>query len=199
MFFFRCPADAVIRQILADQEKLPLSYPEVGLTREGKAPAGYVVDHNRIALGQGEAVFTLACQALRSWHMFHLSWVRLYWPTAPLETGTVVGVGAAHFGFWSLNPCRIVYVLDEQGASPRYGFGYGTLPGHGERGEERFVIEWDRRYDAVTYDIFAFSKPNHILAQLGYPIVRQLQQCFARESKTAMLSAVRRNQTHVPF
>ena len=33
-------------------------------------------------------------------------------------------------------PCRVVYVIDEPDIR---GFAYGTLPGHPESGEERFV------------------------------------------------------------
>ena len=63
------------------------------------------------------------------------------WPDAPITEGTVVGVLGRHFGVWSLNACRIVYVIEEQ-ASPlrRYGFAFGTLPAHVERGEERFTV-----------------------------------------------------------
>ncbi len=52
----------------------------------------------------------------------------------------------------------------------RFGFAYGTLPGHVESGEERFLVEWDRGDDAVWYDILAFSRPNHVLTRLGYPV-----------------------------
>ena len=47
-------------------------------------------------------------------------------------------------GLWWLNACRIVYVVDESGPISKFGFAYGTLPGHVESGEERFLIEWDR-------------------------------------------------------
>lgn len=57
---------------------------------------------------------------------------------APLEVGTTVGALARHYGFWSLNPARIAYFVEETGAVERFGFGYGTLPGHAECGEERF-------------------------------------------------------------
>ena len=50
----------------------------------------------------------------------------------------------------------------------RFGFGYGTLPGHAERGEERFSVEWNREDGCVYYDVFAFSHPKHPLAWLGY-------------------------------
>jgi uncharacterized protein (UPF0548 family) len=51
-----------------------------------------------------------------------------------------VGVLGRHFGVWSLNACRIAYVIEEVPSLRRYGFAFGTLPGHVERGEERFTV-----------------------------------------------------------
>ena len=73
---------------------------------------------------------------------------------------------ARHFGFWSLNACRIVYTIDEEGPVVRFGFAYGTLPDHAEQGEERFSVEWHHEDGTVWYDILAFSRPNHPLASL---------------------------------
>jgi uncharacterized protein (UPF0548 family) len=56
----------------------------------------------------------------------------------------------------------------------RHGFAYGTLPGHAESGEEWFLVEWDRTDGGVCYDILAFSRPQQILARLGYPWVRSV-------------------------
>jgi uncharacterized protein (UPF0548 family) len=67
-----------------------------------------------------------------------------------------------------------------------FGFAYGTLPGHLESGEERFLIEWDWADNCVWYDILAFSRHRHILAWLGYPWVRYLQKRFRQESAAAM-------------
>lgn len=49
-----------------------------------------------------------------------------------------MAVVAGIFRVWSLNAARIVYVVDEP---RRFGCAYETLPGHVERGEERFLIE----------------------------------------------------------
>ena len=108
---------------------------------------------------------------------------------APLEVGTTVGALARHYGFWSLNPTRIAYFVEETGAVERFGFGYGTLPGHAERGEERFSVEWNRKDGSVHYDVLAFSRPKHPLAWLGYPLARALQRRFAQDSKRAMVVA----------
>lgn len=70
----------------------------------------------------------------------------------------------------------------------RFGFAYGTLPGHVECGEERFLVECDDD-GTVWYDVQAFSRPMHILTKLGYPLVRRLQKRFVRESAEAMRRA----------
>jgi uncharacterized protein (UPF0548 family) len=76
------------------------------------------------------------------------------------------------------------------GAGQRFGFAYGTLPGHAESGEERFTVEWHEADGAVWYDILAFSRPRRLLARLGYPLARRLQKRFARDSAAAMRRAV---------
>jgi len=121
--------------------------------------------------------------------MFNVPWVRIYWPSTPLETGADVAVSVSHFGFYSLNACRIVYVIDEDKPIKRFGFAYGTLAEHAETGEERFSVEWNLAKDEVWYDIFAFSRPQKKLAKLGYPLSRMLQRRFAAASMAAMLQS----------
>ena len=89
-------------------------------------------------------------------------------------------------GLWWLNACRIVYVIDEPSPVRRFGFAYGTLPGHVECGEERFCVE-HLADDSVWYDIRAFSRPRFWMTRLGYPLARRLQKRFAAESKAIML------------
>lgn len=189
MFLIGKPDERFIRRFLREQKDAPYSYAEVGASRT-LAPNGYNVDQSRIFLGEGRPTFERAIEALKNWKMFEMSWIKLCWPDTPIEVGAVVGVLAHHFGFWSLNACRIVYVLDEKGEVEKCGFAYGTLPAHGERGEERFSVEYNRSDEKVWYDLYAFSKPKHVLAKAGYPISRSLQKRFASESKKAMLKAV---------
>ena len=193
VLLLREPSEKFVRDFLRSQRDEPFSYEEVGASRDG-APPGYTVDHNRVRLGSGEEVFVRAVEALRRWKMFDLGWVRAAAPGPP-EVGEAVGVLARHYGFRSLNACRVVYLVeDEDEGFRRYGFAYGTLPEHGERGEERFMIEWDRNGGSVFYDIYAFSRPKHLLARVGYPASRLLQKRFARYSKRAMVEASRASQ-----
>ena len=191
MFLLKEPSRDDIRRSLDSQKSLSFSYTGVGASREGVTPPGYVVDCYRVRLGEGQEAYKRAVEALHEWRQFDLGWVQLLPPGAALEEGVTVGVLARHYGFWSLNPARIVYLVEETGGVERFGFGYGTLPGHAERGEERFSIEWNREDESVYYDVFAFSMPRHLLAWLGFPFVRMLQRRFARDSKKAMVEAVR--------
>ena len=184
MFLLREPSAEQIRQFIARQSKLPFSYSEVGASRE-TPPSGYTIDHNRIKLGSGVEVFGRAVAALKHWKQFELGWVAIVPGETPLEVGATVAVRARTFGFWSLNASRIVYVIDEDRPVKRFGFAYGTLADHVERGEECFTIEWQRD-NSVWYDILAFSRP-HPLVRLGFPLARMLQKRFARESLAAIV------------
>ncbi len=179
MLLPRKPDLTKIQSFLDRQRTLPFSYEPVGATA-GDPPAGFVVDHTRVELGQGLAVFAAGRAALERWEQFRLGWLEAVSFAAPIREGEVAGIVARALGLWWLNACRIVYVIDE--LSPRrFGFAYGTLPGHVEAGEERFLIETDEA-GRVWYDILAFSRPRHVLAKIGYPYVRRMQKRFARDS-----------------
>jgi uncharacterized protein (UPF0548 family) len=179
------PTPAAIQNFLAAQANLPLNYAAVGATGT-TPPPGFTVDRTRVQLGRGDAAFAAAKAALDRWEQFRLGWVDPWPGDTPLRSGEVVAVRARVCGIWWLNACRIVYAVDEP---RRYGFAYGTLPGHAESGEERFLVE-QAEEGGVWYDIVAFSRPNSLLAWLGYPLTRRTQKRFARESAAAMARAV---------
>ncbi len=185
MLLLRRPSSEKIGDFLAIQSRLDLTYSAVGATA-GVPPPGYRVNHTRVRLGEADGVFHAAKHALGRWEEFRLGWVEAVPPDTPIRVGQVVGILARSLGFWWLNACRIVTVVDEV---DRFGFAYGTLPDHAGTGEERFLIE--REQDGgVWYDILAFSRPQQILAHLGRPYLRRVQKRFGRESAAAMLRAV---------
>jgi uncharacterized protein (UPF0548 family) len=79
-------------------------------------------------------------------------------------------------------PARVVYVIDEP---LRKGFAYGTLPGHPERGEEAFIVEY-RDDDSVWLTIRAFSRPAGWLFWAGYPVVRLMQEIYTARYERAL-------------
>src|ERR1700679_2054964 len=111
MFLLRKPSPQFICAFLEGQANLAITYPTVGATA-GTPPLGYVVDHTRIKLGTGEEVFIAAKKALKRWEQFRLGWVEPCWPDTAIESGQVVGVLARSCGLYSLNACRIIYVID---------------------------------------------------------------------------------------
>ncbi len=189
MLSLRKPSADALRRFLAAQRELPFTYEAVGATA-GTPPAGYVVDRTRIKLGEGEPVFRSAIAALKRWEQFNLGWVGAWPSDTPIQKGEVVAVMGRAVGVWWLNACRVVHVVDGDGPISKFGFAYGTLPGHVESGEERFLVEWDREGNGVWYDIVAFSRPHQFPARLGYPVVRRLQKRFGRDSAASMLRAV---------
>jgi uncharacterized protein (UPF0548 family) len=189
MFRILKPSERSLQQLHERNRNLSVNYAEVGCTR-GEATAGYVVDNYRVRLGSGSAVFERGKQALREWRMLRLGWVVPCWPNEPLKEGALVGTLARIMGLWAVNVARIVYVVEEDGPVARYGFAYGTLPGHAEIGEERFLAEWDHADDSVWFDIRAMSRPGGLLTRLAYPLTRRLQRRFGHDSLRAMVEAV---------
>jgi uncharacterized protein (UPF0548 family) len=190
---FRKPSAESLRRIVAAQSRLEFTYPSVGATKAGgPAPAGYIVDHTSVELGRGSTTFDSARAALARWDQFRLSWLEVFPDDTPLLADETVIVLARAFGVWWTNAARIVYTIEELEESPaRFGFAYGTLPGHVESGEERFLIEWDRKTDQVWFDIMAFSRPRHFLTRIGRRQARAMQKKFGQQSAAAMRAVVR--------
>ena len=88
------------------------------------------------------------------------------------EVAAVDTVVLVRMGFLPA-PCRVVYVVDEPHVK---GFAYGTLPGHPESGEERFVVRIDPVTAAVFAEVSAFSRPATWWSKAGGPFTSLLQR-----------------------
>ena len=186
MIFLRKPSPQTIRKILASQAHMDVTYAPVGATAT-EPPAGFVADHTRALLGHGPEVFAAGKDSLRRWREFAFSWLEAWPADTPIREGEILCTVARAMGFWWVNVCRIVYVIEEPN---RFGFAYGTLPEHAECGEERFQIELTDNGE-VWYDIFAFSRPHQWLPRLGYPLVRRLQKRFGKDSVRVVAADVK--------
>src|SRR5262245_20860446 len=125
MYFRKEPSPEQIQQFIASQRDQPFTYRQVGAT-QANPPAGFRTDHNRISLGAGRDVYNHAVAALKAWKQFDLGWVEAVPDDTPLVIGMAVAIKAKTFGFWTLNACRIVYLIDEDGPVTKFGFAYGT-------------------------------------------------------------------------
>jgi len=181
VFRLRTPDETQLAAHLARLRHASLTYQETGATRERDLPHGYTHDRYRIDLEPGS--FERAQQGLRSWQAHRGAGVEVYPSIAPLEPGTDVIVTAHAGPLRALAPCRIIYAIDEP---DRFGFAYGTLPGHPECGEEAFIVERDAGGN-TTFEIIAFSRPAELVARIGRPVARRIQQRTTR----AYLEALR--------
>ncbi|SOX53359.1 DUF1990 domain-containing protein, partial [Mycobacterium ahvazicum] len=158
---------------LAALEKLPLTYSEVGATAAGEQPAGFHYQHVERQIGTGRPRFERAAEAVMHWGMQRGSGLRVQASSEVVVQDAVVVV---RLGFVPA-PCRVVYVVDEPDIR---GFGYGTLPGHPECGEERFVVRRDPATDAVFAEVSAFSRPATWWSKAGGPVVKIGQRLIAQ-------------------
>ena len=158
-----------------------LTYPEVGATA-GVLPDGYHHIRESRVLGRGADRFERAADRLMSWDLHRRSGLSVEpeFPTVTLNTWVKVRIGVGPFGVTA--PCRVVYVIDEP---RRRGFGYGTLAGHPERGEEAFSVEW-RDDDVVEVHVVAFSRPATWWAKAGAPAARLMQRLVTRRYLRAL-------------
>ena len=192
MFLAQRPSAAALERFLEASRDRPLSYRPVGIVR--KTPLKGRLDEQVVAIGHGDDDLQRARVALAAWKQFDLGWVEIFPKAAPVEVGTVVAVLVRHFGFWSLNGCRIVYLASSPQNEGHFGFAYGTLTNHAESGEELFEVFIDPRRGDVMYRIRAISWPQAMLARIGHPLARMLQSRFRNDSAAAMRRAIASDQ-----
>lgn len=174
MFRIGRVSNAELLAIAESRSASEVTYSPTGGTLTGSLPSGYHHDRYETALGDGPKTFERACEGLRSWQA-HLGAGLAVEPRNAPSVGSTV-VAAIQMGpITAIAPCRIVAVIDEP---HRFGFAYGTLPGHPESGEEAFII--DNNDQGVVFQIVAFSRPAAAMARLGAPVSRRIQAATTR-------------------
>jgi uncharacterized protein (UPF0548 family) len=163
---------------LSELAALPLTYAEVGATA-GPLPAGYHHVKKSAVIGQGRRRFEDAGEAGMRWGMLRGAGLKVEATTAVAAVGSEVIV---HLGPVRA-PCRVVYVVDEPN---RRGFAYGTLPGHAESGEERFVVRYDSASGEVVAEVTAFSHHATWWSRLGSPVTSVAQRVITERYLRAL-------------
>lgn len=179
--FYSYPEDHQLDHFLDSKQNMDYNYAEIKGTIQTEVK-GYNNDLNSVLLGQSEMIWQKAKRAIEAWKQFPSGWTSIYKQNTPIQKGKTVAVLFRLFGIWWINPAKIVYTFDEPN---RFGFAYGTLKGHVEKGEECFWIERDAKGD-IYYRIKAFSKPSFWGAKLAYPIARMYQRKFVNDSMAEM-------------
>lgn len=168
-----------LRPFEADRlREQPFTYEPVGATRGSTFPDGFHHLEVRSGLGRGDAAFATAAERLMTWRMHAGAGLRV---AASADRVAVGGVVRCWLGPLPI-PCRVVWVVE---GPDRVGFGYGTLPGHPEAGEEAFVVS---RNDSglVTLTVSAYSRPGLLLTRLAGPVGRLGQRLVIRRYAGAL-------------
>ena len=174
-----------LRRLLAEAKRSSPTYSEVGATRTGELPDGFRHDDDYAELGSGGAVFERAVDALRRWQPQIGAGLEVVPAGAVVEEGATVLLLIRVAVLWAIAPCRVLYVAEDE---TRYAFGYGTLPGHPERGEVAFAIERGAS-GAVSFRVTSFSRPADPLARLGASLTRRLQRRATQRYLEALAAA----------
>lgn len=181
--FRRIDADAAERILATGRTQEP-TYTDVGALLRADPPTPDL-DAER-ELGRGADVFDRAVASFQRFDAARAAGT--VWPadaTVVAGSTVLVAVALGPVRLAALN--RIVAVVDEP---DRWGFAYGTLPGHVEVGEEAFVVT-RRPDDVVVARITARSRsalPGHRLLQ---PLVVPIQRRYARRYLDVVERAVR--------
>jgi uncharacterized protein (UPF0548 family) len=148
------------------------TYAQVGATRKRPLPARYNHLRYRTLVGSGDEVFRTATEALLTFRMHRAIGARIRSSADRAAPGVQVTVTLGPFTV----PNEVVYTVDEPN---RAGFGYGTLAGHQEQGEEAFLVEKDAD-GRVWFRVIAFSRPARWPTIVAGPIAVLAQHAFAR-------------------
>ncbi len=164
----------------------PFTYPEVGATRDGDLPAGVHVVRRCTVVGQGDDAFDRAVAAVFDWAPQRHAGLRVHASGPAGQEGAVVLMTAGFPPLGLRIPCRVVW---SQTTGDRRGYGYGTLPGHPESGEESFVVSRDGA--DVVFEMVAFSSLATRAARWGGPVSRALQSIALTRYTAAVRRAAR--------
>lgn len=167
------PKDSKVYELLAR----PMDFRHPTGSLKSGCPSGFVVTQDSAELGDSRN-FSIAKEGIRAMAHFP-SWTTPYVTTLAPESP--MALVSRQLGFYCLNLCKVIEVIDN---SNRFGFVYGATSQHAECGEEIFVVS--KLGNKTIYHIKSHSRPGHPLAWLGYPIVRNLQKKFMRDSCQAI-------------
>jgi uncharacterized protein (UPF0548 family) len=135
MIRVRRPAEDDLGDELRRCASQPLTYAPIGVSLSDDDIGG-LRRHSWHASFDGVDAFDVGKDAIRAWEI-HRGAGLVVAADGPIAEGTNVVMSAPMpIGFVDV-ACRIVVVIDEP---DRFGFAYGTLPMHPERGEESFVL-----------------------------------------------------------
>lgn len=158
------PTERELNDLLTAAAAGDVTYDHLGSTVDPGRWPERPSHQERVLLGRGRQSFEAAGAGLRRWVCHRGIGAAVHPVDAVLRTGesllVILRVGPVRI----VVPNRIVAVVDEPA---RFGFAYGTLPGHHERGEEAFLVDIDPDgavWGTVRVDAVPATAPARVLA-----------------------------------
>lgn len=161
------------------------TYDHVGSTLDPDWKASERHYERRATVGAGLKDFEAARSALLAWRPQRSLGASITPCGVKPDSGKTVVIGLGLGGLRLNVPNRIVAVIDE---ANRFGYAYGTLPGHPERGEELFLLEQEHD-GSVVMTIRVDAEPARGLAKVDF-IVRPLQRVAIHRYLSAVAKSV---------
>ena len=158
-----------------------VTYPEVGATA-GELPLGYHHVRAERVIGHGREAFERACHDLFAGQVQRRAGADVQVAEVPLRVGSHLQMRLRLGPLVFTAPCVVVWT--ERSAN-LCGFAYGTLPGHPERGEERFEIHLAPSGE-VVFQVIAFSAPARWFTHIAAPAARMVQARMTRRYLAAL-------------
>lgn len=158
------------------------TYAEVGSTLSGAAAPDFAAERE---LGTGRDTFDRARAALRAFVPQRAVASVLPEDAVAVEGATVL-IALRLGPITVVAPDRIVAVVDE---ADRWGFAYGTLPGHPERGEEAFEV-FARPDGSVLARVAVSARPALPASSLLAPVVERVSRHYAGRYLDALQAVI---------
>ncbi len=181
---FRPPTESDLAALLRGAQSDELTYGPTGCSLGGPTPPG--LDRRTWSTSlDGVDAFARARAAIHDWTVHRGAGLVLE-ADGPIAIGTNIAFSAPlPIGFVD-GTCRIVAVVD---TPERFGFAYGTLAVHPERGEESFVVARDES-GTIRFNVEGVSRPNQTIARLLPWVANRLQDAAVHRYLEAMTRAV---------
>lgn len=165
----RRPSLERLQELLKASQADSLTYEHVGVSLDPRIETLLHRSRWETVL-EGAEAFERGSQALREWAV-HRGAGLFVVTDGELSPHTNVAMAAPLPVGYVEATCRVVATVGEP---DRFGFAYGTLSVHPERGEESFIVR--RSTDGVVrFVVEAASEPRHPLARLVPPVANRLQ------------------------
>ena len=163
---------AQLDRALAAAQRAPLTYGHPGSTLHPERFPDRTIRCVGLELVVGAGGLGRGAEGLRTWVPQRGLGARVHPTDSALEPGSVLLVVLPWGPGEVTVPNRIVEVVDE---ADRFGFAYGTLPGHLEQGEECFLVERVSEH-SVRLSVRIDAVPGTPATRALAPVVRFLQR-----------------------